>query len=156
LTRLDWARHEVVFVNTYVLNIEGAPNWEADRSSGFSHLGLSDRRKKFFDSLEVGDKIITYVKATGFVDVREVAAKGTAKLGMKGNYPDGAWPWQIKTRLVASVGLGSAISPNRFPLTKLCSGQWRYRFQQSGKRVDAADGDVIARAIIDAARKPTL
>ena len=137
----------------YVLNIEGAPNWNADRRAAFSHLGLSLRKKRLFDSLEVGDRIITYVKSTGFVDVREIAVRGTTKLGLQGNYPEGAWPWQIKTHLVATTGLENAISPNNFSQTKLCSGQWRYRFQQSGTLVDPADGEIIASAIIVAAKR---
>ncbi len=138
---------------TYVLNVESIPNWEADKASDFSMLGLSDRRRKFFSSLEDGDVVVTYVKATGFVDVREIAAGGVTKLGLKGKYPDGAWPWQISTRLVVCLGIDHAISPNEFPNTKLCVGQWRYRFQQSGKQIDSDDGRQIAAAITKAARK---
>ena len=134
----------------YVLNVESIPNWKADKTAHFSTLGFSDRRLKFFSSLEVGDVVITYVKATGFVDVREIATGGVSKLGLKGLYPDGAYPWQISTRPVACLGIDKAISPKEFPNTKLCSGQWRYRFQQSGKHIDSDDGRQIAAAIIKA------
>jgi len=137
----------------YVLNVESISNWKTDKAANFSTLGLSDRRRKFFSSLEEGDIVITYVKATGFVDVREISAAGITKLGIKGTYPDGAWPWQIGTRPVACLGIDNAVSPNDFPHTKLCAGQWRYRFQQSGIRMDPEDGRQIAAAIVKAANK---
>lgn len=140
----------------YVLNVETAANWQADGKNAFSHLGIGDRRRKFYDTLVAGDQIITYVKATGFVDVRQVLVAGVEKLGLKSNYPDGAWPWRIKTELVASLGLDNPISPNQFPQTKLCSGVWRYRFQMSGKLIDAKDGEIIAAAIIRAALAKSL
>ncbi len=136
----------------YVLNVESIPNWEADQAANFSALGISDRRRKFFASLQDGDVIITYVKATGFIDVREIAAAGVTKLGLMSTYPDGAWPWQIRTRPVVSLGLDRAISPNEFPATKLCAGVWRYRFQQS-RLIDARDGWSIAKAITKAAQQ---
>lgn len=132
----------------FILNVESVPNWRADQAAAFASLGLSDKRRAFFASLREGDVIVTYVKATGFTDVREIAVPGVTKLGLKGQYPEGAWPWQVCTRLVASVGLDRAISPNDFPNTKLCAGQWRYRFQLSGKLIDAKDGQLIADAII--------
>lgn len=135
----------------YVLNVEGVPNWKADQAGNFAALGLTDRRKTFFETLSEGDKIITYVKATGFVDVREIAHAGVIKLGMKSTYPDGSFPWQVRTRLVAMTGLERPISPDRFPDTKLCAGVWRYRFQQSGKLLDPLDGKTIADAIISVA-----
>ena len=137
----------------YVLNVESVENWNADKASSFSSLGLSDRRKKFFEALVEGDTIITYVKGTGFVDLREIATPGVLKLGLKGHYPNGAWPWQVRTRLVACVGLSDALSPNAFPQTKLCAGTWRYRFQQSGRLLDASDGQAIAGALVEVARK---
>ncbi len=136
----------------YVLNVESISNWETDKAAEFSTLGLSDRRLKFFSSLEEGDVVITYVKATGFVDVREIASAKVTKLGLKGKYPDGAWPWQIGTRLVVCLGIDNAVSPNKFPHTKLCAGQWRYRFQQSGIQIDSDDGRQIAAAIEKAAK----
>jgi hypothetical protein len=135
----------------YVLNVEGIPNWKADQATSFMSLGLSDKRKNFYERLDKGDVIITYVKATGFVDVREVAQQGVTRLGIKSTYPDGAFPWQIRTRLVATTGLDRAISPNEFPKTKLCAGVWRYRFQQSGKLLEPTDGKLISAAIVAAA-----
>ena len=137
----------------YILNVEGVQNWIADRSTSFSILGLSDRKKGLFSSLIEGDVIITYVKTHGFVDIREIATPGTIKLGLKSHYPDGAWPWQIRTRLVVCLSLEEALSPKDFPQTKLCEGTWRYRFQQSGRLIDENDGQVIAGALNIAARK---
>jgi len=131
----------------YILNVEGIPNWRTDQAASFKILGISDRRRTFFSSLSVSDVIVTYVKGTGFVDIREIAEVGVFKLGLKGEYPDGAWPWHVRTRLIVSVGLGRAISPNEFPNTRLCAGSWRYRFQQSGRLIDAHDGRIIAAAV---------
>ena len=137
----------------YVLNVEGVLNWNADKAASFSTLGFSDLRS-FFESLTTGDVIITYVKGHGFVDLREIAVPGVLKLGLKGHYPEGAFPWQIRTRPVACIALNEAVSPNRFPQTKLCAGTWRYRFQQSGRLIDFNDGRVIADALVKAARRP--
>jgi hypothetical protein len=139
------------YVKKYVLNVERIANWEADQTAGFSHLGLSDRRRKLFESLREKDIIVTYVSGNGFVDVREILKSGVSKLGIKGNYPDGAWPWLIHTRLIANVGLEKAISPRLLSNTKLCAGEWRYRFQQSGKLLEPKDGKIIADAIIKVA-----
>jgi hypothetical protein len=130
--------------------VEGIPNWKSDCAAGFSSLGVSERRRKLFDSLKSHDLIITYVTRTGFVDVREITESGTHRLKRQG-YPEGLWPWYVNTKLVVSLGLERGISPNQFPQTKLCAGKWRYRFQQSGRVLEPEDGDSIARAIIAAA-----
>ena len=137
----------------YVLIIESKANWSADRDVEFSRLGISDRRRRFFEALAENDLLITYVKATGFVDVRAIAAGGVKKLGLKGNYPEGGWPWQVPTRLVVNLGVENAVSPNLLSHTKLCAGQWRYRFQQSGRLIDGSDGEAIVAAMTHAAGK---
>jgi hypothetical protein len=137
----------------YVLNVERIANWTADKEGGFSYLGLSDGRKAFFATLKEGDVIVTYVKGTGFVDVREIATPGVLKLGIKGHYPEGAWPWQVRTRLVACAGIENAIRPTSLSNTRLCSGQWRYRFQRSGTPIDDNDGRIIAESIRNAAKR---
>ena len=137
-------------MTTYVLNVEGIANWKSDCAGGFSFLGLSDRSRNRLDTLKPPDVIVTYVTGTGFVDVREITEPGTTRLRTQ-SYPEGVWPWQVKTRLVASLDLARALSPNTFPHTKLCSGDWRHRFRQSGRVLDPEDGRVIAEAIIKAA-----
>lgn len=136
-------------MSRYVLSVESIPNWKHDSSGGFQYLGLSDRRRGLFDSLAPRDLIITYVKSTGFVDVREITAAGATRLTQQ-NYPIGVYPWQVRTRLVASLGLEGAINPGVFKGTRLCSGSWWRRFQHAGEVIEQ-DGRTIAQAIISKA-----
>ena len=137
----------------YVLVVESLGNWIADKEIGFSCLGISDRKKNFFENLSLDDLLLTYVKGKGFLDIRQITSQKITKLGVKSHYPDGVWPWQIRTKLIAAVDVESAISPNDLQHTKLCEGQWGQRFQNSGRFIDESDGRAIEKAIKDASRK---
>lgn len=137
----------------YVLNVEGVANWKIDLAAGFTTLGLSDRRKGAFSKLDKGDVLITYVTGTGFVDLRQIEVRGVEPVVTESNYPMGTFPWRVRTRLIVSAGLDRALSPHDFPQTSLCAGDWRYRFRQSGRLLDAADGRLISQAVHAAAKR---
>ena len=131
----------------YVLNVESFENWVIDKKNGFEYLGITDRKRRFFEHLSLDDLLLTYVKRKGFLDIRQISSPDVGKLGIRSPYPDGIFPWRIGTKLVAALDDEMAISPNDLKHTKLCDGHWRYRFQNSGRFIDENDGRTIEKAI---------
>jgi hypothetical protein len=64
----------------YWLSVETPDNWIADKVTGFSLMGIADRKKALAQTVEAGDLILTYVKGRGFADIRRVVTKGLVAL----------------------------------------------------------------------------
>ncbi len=140
-------------VEMYWLSIERYENWKTDEKTGFSFLGISDRKLKVAEEMKSRDLIITYISSGYgcFSDIREVVSDKPRRSKM-GLVYDEPYPYQIDTKPLLILQKVQWLKIHNFVarLDFLSKGKdWRQVLRHSPRKLVAADAELIIGAIKD-------
>ncbi|PIQ26163.1 hypothetical protein COW64_12260 [bacterium (Candidatus Blackallbacteria) CG18_big_fil_WC_8_21_14_2_50_49_26] len=141
----------------YWLSVERYENWIVDRNSGFTFLGISERKQKIAEKMEIGDILVTYVSSgySCFSDAREIVSE-KPKRSKFGLIYDEPYPYFIETKPLVILHETQWVKIHKL-VTSLGflpkEKDWRQVLRNSPKKLSNADGEIILVALNNAYRQ---
>lgn len=129
------------------LSVERYENWLADQNSGFTFLGIGERKLKLATEIKPGDIIVTYVSSgySSFSGFREVISERPKKSSFRSHY-DEPFPYQIDTRPIISLPAEKWVKIHDF-VGKLSflpvNLDWRQNMRNALRKLDEHDAKII-------------